>query len=290
MKRMLLLGVLLFFFYFFVGVKLAHAVVTINEFLSHPSTGNSEWVELYNSDAIDISTYWIDDDTDFNSDSGSSSKKSLSGITSGNFSYIDVSSVFNNSGDYVVLFTADGSIVDQYQYTDDPGTDVTIGRYPDGTGSFTVLSSITKGSANSPNPTATTAPTNTPLPTSTPINTPTPTKTPTPAPTSTPTKTPTPTPTSKPTATNTPIPSPTKKQPTSTVISKNSSVQEVEAEEEIPTSVMGVSIVNTPTSIEKKDEKQSTNIVPFIFIGIGISCIAGYGILAYRAYIASKTQ
>jgi outer membrane biosynthesis protein TonB len=118
--------------------------------------------------------------------------------------------MLNNSGDFVVLFSPEGVIVDQYQYNQDPGVDISIGRSPDKTGDFKLLQSLTKGDANS-DPIPTPTPTPTPQPTATP--TPGPTSTPAPAPTSTPTPTPKPTatPTPKPTSTPAPtlIPTPT---------------------------------------------------------------------------------
>lgn len=176
------------------------AAVKVNEFLSHPDSGSNEWVEFYNLDGIDISTYWIDDDTSFTSDSGNSTKKALSTITNPtqNYSYIILtSSIFNNSGDFVVLFDGAGTIIDQHEYTSDPGENVTIGRSPDGD-SWVTLSSSSQGSTN-----GSAVPTSTPTPFAT--------NTPTPSPTTQPTDTPTPkpptaTPTSKPTVTPTIVP------------------------------------------------------------------------------------
>jgi len=159
---------LFFLLYLFSSVQIfASDSLVINEFLPHPSSGNKEWIEFYNPDNIDLSNYFIDDDLDFNSDAGSSSKKSLATInnTSSLYPYFEISSFLNNSGDFVVLFSPTGEIIDQYQYTEDPGIDVSIGRFPDGKGEFTVLSLSTKGVSNSPPPTASPLPTDTPRPT-----------------------------------------------------------------------------------------------------------------------------
>lgn len=160
----------------------------INEFLPHPASGSKEWVELYNPDGIDINSYWLDDDTNFSEDSGNSDKKSLSEVSSINghpYDVFEVSSMFNNDGDSVVLFGPDGALLDQFTYTKDPES-YSIGRSPDLTGGFTVLASVSKGSANSaPLPTATMTPAATVKPTATP-------KVPTPPKEPTPTKTPTP--------------------------------------------------------------------------------------------------
>lgn len=166
--------------------------VVINEFMAAPSTGNNEWIEFYNPNHLDLSGYWIDDDISFDQDDGNSSKKSLSTLTNNNqtYPYIELTnSIFNNPGDFVVLFAGDGTLVDQYQYTSNPGTDTTLGRSLDG-GSWVTLTAISKGSANgsssspSLSPTPSPTPTSTPVPTSTPSPTPAPTPTPTPTPTS----------------------------------------------------------------------------------------------------------
>jgi hypothetical protein len=124
----------------------------INEILAHPSTGNKEWAEFYNPENIDLSTYHLDDDTDFDSDAGSSSKKILSTYNNTNSSYpfFELSSFFNNGGDHVVLFDNSGQVVDQYEYVEDPGADTSLGRNPDGSGSFLALQNPTQGSPNSP--------------------------------------------------------------------------------------------------------------------------------------------
>ncbi len=165
----------------------AEGKVQINEFLSHPSSGNKEWVEIANPDHIDLSTFWIDDDESFTEDTGSGAKKPLVNMNTDNpdYPYLEFSSFFNNDGDKVVLFDANGNIVDQYEYNQDPGIDKSIGRYPDGVGEFHILIAATKGSPNAsllptdtPNPTPTDKPTSTPKPTKmpTPTNIPTPTK------------------------------------------------------------------------------------------------------------------
>ena len=191
MKKILLLF-FLSFFVFFPTYAYADGNLVINEFLAHPSTGNKEWVEFFNPDAIDISHYWIDDDDSFTDDKGSASKRSLESLNTSNSSYpyIELSSFLNNDGDKVVLFDDSDTIVDQFHYDKDPGVDVPIGRFPDGTGSFQMLASATIGDANvGPLPTATPTQFLTP----TPKNTSTPTKEPTPTRIPTLTKSPTPT-------------------------------------------------------------------------------------------------
>ena len=96
-----------------------------------------------------MSGFFIDDDLSFSSDIGSSPKKSLAGVNTDNpvYPYIELNSYLNNSGDFVVLFAGDGSILDSYSYIDDPGLGVTIGRSPDGENWQTCTTS-SKGESN----------------------------------------------------------------------------------------------------------------------------------------------
>jgi len=165
-----------------------YAQVVINEFKVTP---NPEWVEFYNasSSAEFLKSYWIDDDLDFNDDAGSSNKKSLSNLNISNMAhpYLEFSSFLNNPGDYIVLFDSSGNLIDSYQYTSNPGDGVTFGRSPNGSGSFSILSSATKGSANSdPLPDPSPSPTPEPEPEATPESDPEPSPEPSPSPSPTP--------------------------------------------------------------------------------------------------------
>lgn len=225
------------------------AQVEINEFVPAASP---EWVEFFNaSDSANyIKTYYIDDDTNFLDDAGSSAKKILSGLDISNFQYpfINLSSFLNNTGDSVVLFDPVGNIMDQYTYSENPGDGVSIGRSPDHTGAFTILSSSTKGNENS-------APLI--LPTDTPTPTPTHTPTATPNPTVAPTKTPTPTPTKSPTSKPT-----TSSSPTST-------------SEELVLGIQNSAVTSSPTPKEEVIDKKKFLVFPVILIVAGFLCIAG---------------
>src|SRR3989344_1037033 len=114
--------------------------VKINEFVAN---ADQEWVEFFNDDLANdvLMTYWVDDDTNFASDSGSQTIQSLGNLNSDNpiFPYFNLPvSMFNNGGDLVVLFDDQGGVVDQFTYAIDPGPGVSIGRIPDGTGAFSV--------------------------------------------------------------------------------------------------------------------------------------------------------
>lgn len=170
---------------FFLAVSPVQALV-INEFVPD---GSPEWVEFFNaSDSAEfIKNYYLDDDESFDEDSGSKPKKLLTDLVISNpsYPYIEISSMLNNNGDWVVIFDSEGVLVDKYNYHESVGENVSQGRSPDGSGEFTFLSSSTKGLANSgPIPTSTPKPaTPTPAPTSQPSSTPVPTKPPTSNPT-----------------------------------------------------------------------------------------------------------
>lgn len=137
--------------FLFLSTLPVFAQVKINEFLIRP---NPEWIELYNaSDSAEyLKNYWLDDDTDFDSDSGTSPKKSLAGLKTDSihFVYFVTNSFLNDDGDMVVLFDNQKNVIDNFQFTVNPGDNLTIGRYPDETGSFTILKEPTQGWANSP--------------------------------------------------------------------------------------------------------------------------------------------
>ena len=138
------------FLFIFLPQSFAEGSVTINEFLANPNSGNKEWVEFYNPDNVDLSEYFVDDDNSFdeNPEYGSSKKlrAALIDISNSNFPFITLaSSMFNNicdsTCDYVVLFSPDGSLIDQFQYTSEQIQEKgsSIGRYPDRSNNWIVL-------------------------------------------------------------------------------------------------------------------------------------------------------
>ncbi len=286
MKKILFILILFFLNIYFTDISFASSL-KINEFFPHPLTGNKEWVEFYNPDNLDLLNYYLDDDPDFTSDSGSSSKKSLSEINNSNllYPYFECSSFLNNDGDYVVLFSPTGEIIDQYKYENDYGSEVSIGRSPDGVGEITVLSNSTKGCENSLPPTLT--PTLTPTFTVTPS----PTKTPTATNTKSPTKTPTPTRSSNTTKLVTTLTFAT----TTTTVKSNNIYKTVTTKK---TLVLGKNIINigtssatlTPTKkIEKVIVKGKNNLFP-IFTIIGGVFMVICGILGYLFYKKKKNN
>lgn len=236
--------------------------VLINEFVPDSI---QEWIELYNSSpsADYIKQYYIDDDIDFVSDSGSSAKKILTNLNTVNplFPTVDTSSFLNNSGDWVVLFDSAGTLIDKFEYTSNPGKDISIGKFPDSSGQFLVLAYSTKADANAAPPT----PVPTPTPTLNPTSVPTPTKTPTP----TTTKSPTP----RPILTT---------KPTSTPEVLGDSTQEAS-----PDSVLGETSSPEPSDQVKTGSKKSAVILGAIFTGLGVFAM---GIAGYAAYAKSKSS
>lgn len=254
-------GSFLFLFLFFPSTT--HAQVVINEFVPD---ANPEWVELYNASASAefLKSYYLDDDASFDSDTGSSTKKLLTNLDISNPSnpFVEIASFLNNSGDSVVLFDDSGFLVDQYQYTSNPGDGVSIGRNPDGSGDFTILLSATKGSTNS-----------SPAPSPSPTPQPTPTKSPTP----TPTKSPTPTPAKAPS----PTPKVTQKAAaTSTPSEVESQISQGTGE----TSVLGLRnepSSPSPTPLVKEDRKNFP-IIPVLLIAAGVGCLGFAGFMLIK--------
>ena len=99
--------------------KIVASDLVINEFVAVSNTGNPEWVELYNaSDSAEyLKSYYLDDDTLFDSDAGTSCKKILTNLNISNPHYpflVFTSAMLNNDGDCCPLFNPSGAIVHQF--------------------------------------------------------------------------------------------------------------------------------------------------------------------------------
>lgn len=277
--------------FFLISVALPRQVYSalyINEFSSGTT---DDWVEIYNSDLIevDLSQYFIRDSTE-----SDSNKIDLTGTITGNgFIAVEFANKLNNSGDRVrLLKIADNSIVDEISYGDS-GTigiltgEQTAGRNPDGSTTWAILSASTKGLSNNSSsivPTVTPTPTATPIPT----NAPTPTKTPTPTKIPTPTRS-----TSSGQATlpsTTPKPSLTKSPTGAPSISPSDEVSSDSGE------VMGIVLAKSDDSkgLKKEDERsleEKKKGFPFgkvFLITGGVLFVSGCGILLYKKYREEK--
>lgn len=171
---------------FFLGLiliscKSVFAQVVINEFVPRSS---QEWVEFYNKGTLteDLSNYFFDDDSNFDSDDGSSGKFQLIGFLSPQGTcYWNINSFLNDGGDVPSIFFLDKNLIDSYTYT---GSDLnrSYSRVPDGDG-WQANQEPTKSLVECLG----LAPTPTPTPTTTPIGIPTPTLIPQPTATPVPT-------------------------------------------------------------------------------------------------------
>jgi hypothetical protein len=232
------------------------ADIVINEFVPNPASNDTEWVEFYNTTnlTIDLSNYFFDDDTNFDSDAGSSTKVALYGILQGfQTCFWDLSSYLNNNGDSPTLLSlGNSSPVDTFTYSSS-SAGMSYARNPDG-GVWNLNQTPSKSQSKCTDLALTSTPTNSPTATSTV----TPTKTPTPIKTLTPTKSPT----------STKTPTPTKAQ---------------ESKDEKETSILGTSstINKEPTKEEVKVASSNTNLAGnfFILAGIVFSILCGIVIL-----------
>ena len=177
--------------------RLVLAELVINELYPAPSTGETEWVELFNNEnsIIDITDYSLID--------ASNNKIKIATTSANPYEYIIATStnVLNNTGDTIFLKNSLMTVIDVATYSGTFNPEKTWARCPDASGGWFVLNTTSKQSSNNsacailtPSPTPTTLPTATPTPTL--IPTPTITINLSPTPTPIPTKTlPIPTPT-----------------------------------------------------------------------------------------------
>lgn len=259
------------------------AALFINEFSS--GTSDSDWVEIYNSDSssVDLSSYILRDST-------SSNKIELSGTINGNsYATFDWSDRLNNEGDTIrLLLKSDESTVDQIAYGSSasvplPSSSQTGGRNPDGSSSWVLFNSATKGSTN--NSTVFHTPTPTPTNTPTPQNTPTPTKTPTP--TAAPSNTPTPTvkiltsPTVTPRVTV---------RPTNNEATEEAMMMRTTAMNQPQQEVQGAQ-VDLGGELDELDKKQGSNNWAKLLILMGAVIITGAcGVFIYNNYQKEKIE
>ena len=156
-KIVVYLFVLAFFLFLHFPV-FADTTVVINEFLPTPSSGN-DWIELYNHSQNDIDiSGWILDDEGTLSEMFEIPDNTI--IARQSFNLFYVSNRLNKNGDTIYLKNGTSEI-DKYQYTSSD-TDVSFGRYPDGSENWNTCSP-TPESTNSncevivdPSPTPTT--------------------------------------------------------------------------------------------------------------------------------------
>lgn len=250
----------------------------INEFLPN---GSQEWVEFYNTSntTVDLSDYYFDDDTNFDSDSESSKIVELLGfLPSIQTCFWELSSYLNNDGDSPTLFKTNISM-DTYSYSSS-SAGFSYARVPDG-GDWVGLQQPTQASTKcldlAPSPTPTLSPTPSPTPTSPPA--PTPTKTPTPTPTP---KSPTPTPIQ-----SSPTPKPTVTIFPTSVLGESTESAEIRLSE---TANLAIGKNLNDNDEKKVNPDSSENSFPVIFIVLGIVFIAACVILSSWQFIKNKNS
>ncbi len=115
------------------------AQVVINELLPNPGEG-SDWVELYNTTNQDINLDgWVLDDEGTKTNMVEIREATMSAY---GFRFFEVGSRLNKTSDTIYLINSQGTIVDEYNYSTNPGEDVSFGRMPDG-GEWGVCSELT---------------------------------------------------------------------------------------------------------------------------------------------------
>jgi len=264
--KKLLLSLCLFLY--LVSPTPTFAFVVINELMPNPTSGD-DWIELYKSDPeeIDISGWQIEDKTSIVKTFPDGTKIA----SNSSFMQVFVSNRLNKDNDLIKLKDKNSNVVDEKSYSQDPGTGVSIGRYPDGSDNWGVLTSSSPNTANS---------SLVPTPTLSPTATPTVTAIPTPIPTSSPKNTPEPTSTPKPQSTPTKYISPT---------SKITSIP-TSPDDNSEGSVLGeISQVTTTPMEEKTTEAATKNYLPVfqILLGSGLLFILSAVMLSIRQ---SKTN
>lgn len=177
-NQMKLWGIIIYLLLFYSSKT--YASVAINEFQVEPS-GSSQWIELYNTgpNSQDISGWFIDDDsgtTKFTIPINTIlSSNSCISFQSGNF-------FWNTASSDKAKLISNEIIIDEYQYSNSPGNNISFGRLPNGTGNWTIFNNPSRDKSNDNNISCLSS--TTPSPTSTPISTPiqTPAVTPSPTP------------------------------------------------------------------------------------------------------------
>ncbi|QQG44540.1 MAG: lamin tail domain-containing protein [Candidatus Roizmanbacteria bacterium] len=126
----------------------------LNEIYPAPSSGQEEWVELYNDEdkQIDISGYSLTD---------AANNKITLPATIGPLSFISATSsnVLNNSGDTLNLKNSLNEIIEIITYSGSFNNEKSYARCPDGNGSWSIVTTLTR---NQPNPCPSSTPTLTP--------------------------------------------------------------------------------------------------------------------------------
>ncbi|RLD37300.1 MAG: hypothetical protein DRI83_04130 [Bacteroidetes bacterium] len=162
---------------FFVLTNVAYSQLYINEFMASndvsfpgPQGDYPDWIEIYNAgtEAVMLGGYYMSDVLDDTAAMYQIPDTYPDSVTVAAGSYIlfyankgEASSVLNlnfklsGGGEAVGLWDASSTLIDSYTYGEQT-TDISFGRYPDGTDEWGFMSDITPGASNAtPDPPAT---------------------------------------------------------------------------------------------------------------------------------------
>jgi len=154
---------------FFVLVNVVHAQLYINEFMASndaafpgPQGDFPDWIEIYNAgtEAVNLSGYYMSDDLVDPEAMFQISDAYPDSVTVAAGGYLvfyankgEESSVLNlnfklsGSGEQIGLWDPSQAVIDQLTYYSQT-TDISYGRYPDGTDTWGFMSNITPGASN----------------------------------------------------------------------------------------------------------------------------------------------
>lgn len=253
------------------------ASVVINEVLPHPFSDN-DWVELYKTvnEEVNIGGWQLEDSTGV-FETFPEDKKVAS---SSSFLLVYKYKRLNNGGDLIRLKDKDGTVLDEKTYNQDPGVDISLGRYPDGANSWGVLTVSSPNDSNS---------NFAPIPTSIPTNlhSPTPTHKPTstPKPSSVPKPSSTPKPQSKVTADTTVV-------PTNTILTSKSLDKSLDKSEQVTSSgnqneevlgefASGGTVISGENEVKKVNNKANNSILTILLAGGLISFLTA-AVISFR--------
>ncbi len=137
---------MLVFNLFILSSKIASAAVVINEIMPHPSN-DDDWVELYNTsdEEFDISGWQLSDSSGIYL---TIPEKTIMASSSASFIIFSKYRRLNNSGDEIKLADRAGNVIDRKSYNNDPGVDISLGRYPDGADNWGILSLASPNKSN----------------------------------------------------------------------------------------------------------------------------------------------
>lgn len=155
MKKNILLLILFYSLFFLIGNSYSQSI-TMNEIFSRGVAPDLDWIEIYNASAsdIDITGYKIYDSGGFNGTKPKKEFPSGSIVPANGFLVIVTDDTaasgfgLSSGGEQVWLEDAAGTVIDTILFPAMPVETTSYGRYPDGSSTKKILTTITRGTAN----------------------------------------------------------------------------------------------------------------------------------------------